>query len=174
MKTILRSLLAIAAVAVFSVATPDQVSAQDYSAGYNYGLGFSSGGRNVRGVHTFRGARRGISGRRIAAFPYAVGIGGGLLERSEDLPYFAKFPPVYYSGKVKRPYGISPYAAPPGIVPTEMQNAPVAEKITNPYYSDPVNPEAKPEAETKTVGSQVDDKSAQWSANPYTGWQVNK
>ncbi len=28
-------------------------------------------------------------------------------------PYFALFPPVYYSSPVKRPYGLSPYAWPP-------------------------------------------------------------
>ncbi|HMP78911.1 MAG TPA: hypothetical protein PKD54_05625, partial [Pirellulaceae bacterium] len=54
----------------------------------------------------------------------------------EDLPYFAKFPPVHYSGIVPRPYGISPYAAPPGIMPVEMMvPAPTAPAvIKNPFY----------------------------------------
>ncbi|HWA98033.1 MAG TPA: hypothetical protein VG713_06050 [Pirellulales bacterium] len=30
----------------------------------------------------------------------------------ERLPYFAQFPPVYYSYAVPRPYGFSPYAYP--------------------------------------------------------------
>lgn len=180
MKTLVRTTLALAAVALFSMTASD-ANAQQYGTGYSYGLGFSQGttfyspGRtgllgNGRGF-VRRGARRG------GVVPFGFGIGGGLLERSEDLPYFAKFPPVYYNGIVKRPYGISPFATPPGIVPTEMQVAPkvVAERVVNPYFED-----ASPKVEVKTEATQpqevpaANDKSAKWTANPYSEWQVSK
>ena len=53
-------------------------------------------------------------------------------------PYFAEFPPVYYSHPVHRPYGLSPYAWPPiyhGPVTRQKRRAsPVT--IQNPYASD--------------------------------------
>lgn len=66
--------------------------------------------------------------------PFFVG-NFGYVRPSEELPYFSKFPPVYYSHIVPRPYGVSPYAAPPGIVPTEYMVQPLAqpEVIRNPY-----------------------------------------
>jgi hypothetical protein len=33
----------------------------------------------------------------------------------QSIPYFALYPPVYYSHPVARPYGFSPFAYPPGI-----------------------------------------------------------
>lgn len=66
--------------------------------------------------------------------PFFVG-NFGYVRPSEEIPYFAKFPPVYYSHIVPRPYGVSPYAAPPGIVPTEYMVQPMTqpEVIRNPY-----------------------------------------
>jgi len=78
-------ILAIAAVAMVFTTSTD-ASAQSYSNGYAFGTGIGQ---------SFRG-----------------GFGGG--SRFTAPPYFAQFPPVYYNGIVRRPYGISPYAAPPG------------------------------------------------------------
>ena len=33
----------------------------------------------------------------------------------DSIPYFALYPPVYYSHPVPRPYGFSPFAYPPGV-----------------------------------------------------------
>lgn len=42
-------------------------------------------------------------------------------------PYFATHPPVYYGTRYSRPYGISPYAAPPVVnVPTGYEAGPAA------------------------------------------------
>ncbi len=82
-----------------------------YEQGYGFGLGYNFG------------------------FPT---IGRCYYQR-EDLPYFAKFPPVYYSHIVRRPYGVSPYAAPPGILPVEMSAHRVAREpltIVNPFYEE--------------------------------------
>jgi len=75
---------------------------------------------------------------------YDFGIGWGYAQPAirfttprEDLPYFAKFPPVYYGDMVRRPYGYSPYALPPGIEPVEQR---VIEKsmgprtVMNPFF----------------------------------------
>ncbi len=64
--------------------------------------------------------------------------------RPTNLPYFAEFPPVYYSQEiVRRPYGVSPYAAPPGIVPAEYElrfASKPALHIVNPYGQPGVHP----------------------------------
>jgi hypothetical protein len=54
----------------------------------------------------------------------------------ERPPYFALFPPVYYSDQIiYRPMGISPFAAPPGVIPAEMTVVPAEPvTITNPYF----------------------------------------
>ena len=72
------------------------------------------------------------------------GIGGTFRGGFDEPPYFAKFPPVYYSHPVARPYGISPYAVPPGIVPVEMTIAPKPKKVVNPFF--PKAPEQEPKA----------------------------
>jgi hypothetical protein len=63
----------------------------------------------------------------IAYGPYnGIGYGYGLyggwwpdLSLQDDQPYFALYPPVYYSHPVPRPYGFSPYAYPPGTMTPE-------------------------------------------------------
>lgn len=75
---------------------------------------------------------------------YGFGIGLGYSQgyfqamrgQRGRIPHFALYPPVYYGQKVARPYGYSPFAVPPGIVPVETQFvAPVELKeIVNPFY----------------------------------------
>ncbi|HIQ20001.1 MAG TPA: hypothetical protein EYH34_02015 [Planctomycetes bacterium] len=48
------------------------------------------------------------------------------------IPYYAQFPPVYYSYPIPRPYGWSPYAYPPGTrTPAGPEPRPVT--MRNPY-----------------------------------------
>ncbi len=161
------SKLAIAIAAVVLSLPSSDASAQDFRSGYNFGTGVSQSFYvpGLRGLNNFNGRRGGVYRNFGLGF-----IGGGVLERSENLPYFAKFPPVYYSGIVKRPYGISPYAVPPGITPTEMQAAPVvAEKVVNPYFEQEVSVE-EPVVEEK-VDEPASNKTT-WLANPYLEWHV--
>jgi hypothetical protein len=53
---------------------------------------------------------------------------------ADRVPYYAAFPPVYYSYPVPRTYGYSPFAYPPGVMTPEVE---VAQPLTinNPYYS---------------------------------------
>jgi hypothetical protein len=175
MKSIVRAALAVAVVAAFSMAAPSEAEAQttfngSYNTGYNAGLGFFNASRFAQFGQQLPNRR--IRHRGGFFSPFGFGFGGGLQERAEDLPYFAKFPPVYYSGKVKRPYGISPYAAPPGIVPVEMNTpVPVARKVTNPYFNDEM--EEVQEVEKITVGAELNNKTT-WKANPYLGMNASK
>ena len=112
--------MAVAMVAVFSATSTSE--AQQFSSGYRFGAGlnFSNNFRNDR-------VRSGLFFRNFGFVPGTP--------RLEEPPYFAKFPPVHYSKIVRRPYGISPYAAPPGVVPVEMTVAPPApKKVLNPYF----------------------------------------
>ena len=77
-------------------------------------------------------------------FPY--GLYGS---RVNDVPYFAMFPPVYYSAPVPRTYGWSPFAYPPGTMTPELE-APVPEEIINPYV-----PQNKDQKETKPTAHGV-------------------
>ena len=55
------------------------------------------------------------------------------------IPYYALFPPVYYSYPVARPYGYSPFAYPPGTVtPEAPQKAVAPVEYINPLVPQPV------------------------------------
>ncbi len=175
MKSLLHAALAIVAIATFSMTTASEASAQNittsYNAGYGAGLGFNFANSNPTFTRSAprRFSRHNGCGRSGFGIPF--NYGGGLQERREDLPYFSKFPPVYYSGKVKRPYGVSPYAAPPGIIPVEMNAVPVAQKVMNPFFNESM--EAEQEVKKITVGTELKDKSTR-VPNPYIDTQVNK
>ena len=81
-------------------------------------------------------AAYGQSGYGLGFFDY--GWGYGINYRQP--PYYAMFPPVYYSYPVARPYGYSPFAYPPGTVTPEIKPTAAAEYI-NPYVQpSPVEP----------------------------------
>ena len=61
---------------------------------------------------------------------------------AQNVPYYAAFPPVYYSVPVARTYGYSPFAYPPGTMTPEI--APplaAAKEIVNPYVTSPAETE---------------------------------
>lgn len=108
---------------------------------------------------------------------YDFGIGWGWAQQSlrlstprEDLPYFAKFPPVYYGDMIRRPYGFSPYALPPGIEPVEqriLQETMGPRTILNPFCEPgrvhpaaPITPAAPPAAEVVPALPSLDDDVA--------------
>jgi hypothetical protein len=68
------------------------------------------------------------------------GWGYGYLYQNLDfkIPYFAAFPPVYYSHPVARPYGYSPFAYPPGTeTPHVVVEPPCPATIINPHVETP-------------------------------------
>lgn len=119
-----------------------------YNNGYGFGLGFGLGnGFPYPGMD----CNPGMGGNGY--FPFR---GFGPSPRVDEPPYFAKFPPVYYSDIVRRPYGVSPYAAPPGIVPVEMQPMAAPVRIVNPHFKieeSPVAPEADLPPEDPSVAT---------------------
>jgi hypothetical protein len=63
--------------------------------------------------------------------PGAYGLGfynysGNYYGNNYRIPYYALFPPVYYSYPVARPYGYSPFAYPPGTITPEAPQKAVA------------------------------------------------
>ena len=133
--------LAVALVAIAIVAAPE-ANAQNFHNGFQFGSGIHASG----GSFGFRSGR-------------------------VRPPYFAEFPPVYYNGIVRRPYGISPYAAPAGVVPVELNYRPenIAEPIvvSNPHFSSSISkPVSAEEKQSETTDSQTDNKSAKIT-NPF-------
>ncbi len=128
-------ILAIAAVAMVFTTSTD-ASAQSYNNGYAFGTGVGQ---------AFCG---GFGGSRFAA-----------------PPYFAQHPPVYYSGIVRRPYGISPYAAPPGIRPVEMSvpvEAPQPLSVKNPFVDQAhrvSTPKSEPAIKKKAKQIKIQNKT---------------
>lgn len=135
-------ILAIAIVAMVFTTTTD-ASAQSYFGGYGFGTGVGQ---------SFQGS---FGGSRFTA-----------------PPYFAQFPPVYYNGIVRRPYGISPYAAPAGIAPVELsipQEAIPPMTIRNPFVQQ-AHPVATPHKKpVRTKKAEVNNMHNQttWVKNPF-------
>lgn len=139
MKTTTR-LIAIAAVAAIAAALAPQ-SAEAQLEGYQFGVG----------INYADGQR--CDGRRLLGLPIAP------TPRIDQPPFFALYPPVYYDSTiVARPYGVSPFAPPPGIVPVEM-SAPQAQVQKNPYY---VEPEQKAKNQ-----NEANDNDTAWIQNPW-------
>jgi len=169
-------IIALAAVAVTAWTSSDSM-AQDVNQGYGFGVGLGYGsqfsGNRIQfgnGTHFGRYNGRFRGNRRNQGFVgpgYGFGGAFDLIDRVPAPPYFAQFPPVYYNGIVSRPYGVSPYAAPPGILPVEM-GVPVAppQAIHNPYYDQEVAPVSdKPASDNKTENT-TDNKTTH-IVNPY-------
>lgn len=148
MKRLLAVAVAFAAVTMF---TQSEANAQhiqnNLRSGYGFGVGINSNFINP-GFNSF-GIQRGCCNSGF----------------NEDLPYFAKFPPVYYSNIVARPVGISPFAAPAGIRPVELDFAP-AKHVTkkNPFYDGKAQPVKSVPGTLKTL-----KQKTTWVPNPYGG-----
>ncbi len=84
---------------------------------------------------------------------------------SQNVPYFAAYPPVYYSAPVPRTYGYSPFAYPPGTRTPEIVSKPAPVEIINPHFKASA-PIAKPKGDQVT---RVDARPAPLEIlNPYT------
>ena len=70
--------------------------------------------------------------------------GGGAYQRP---PYYALYPPVYYSHPVARPYGYSPFAYPPGVMTPEVPQSQIEASpvIYNPYVRPKSEPKPSPD-----------------------------
>jgi hypothetical protein len=66
------------------------------------------------------------------------------------VPYFAMYPPVYYSYPVARPYGYSPFAYPPGTMTPAAAPKVAAVEYQNPF-TEPVTTPASPTENKQTA-----------------------
>lgn len=103
-------------------------------------------------------------------FGFYQPYGAQFTSRIPTPPYFSVVPPVYYGGRYARPYGMSPFAAPPmaerpagyrGRLRSQFEDGPHAtpEPISNPYIcksSAPPTPVTKGEVRFNPF---VDDAS---------------
>ncbi|WP_231602664.1 hypothetical protein [Neorhodopirellula pilleata] len=97
-------------------------------------------------------------------------------------PYFSVNPPVYYGTRHYRPYGISPFAAPPQVTaPAGYHGQPGASGVRSRHYSGPVgNPficrsDSVPSASTssdETVSNASNGGQTQQVANAFTPGKV--
>jgi hypothetical protein len=79
---------------------------------------------------------------------YNYGSGYGINYRQP--PYYALFPPVYYSYPVPRPYGYSPFAYPPGTITPDVKPNLGAAEYLNPYVP---SPSSSSSATDRTAGT---------------------
>ena len=74
------------------------------------------------------------------------GVGLGFYNYSNGFnarpPYYAIFPPVYYSYPVARPYGFSPFAYPPGVMTPDVKPNIGPLEIKNPYVPERQAPQS--------------------------------
>lgn len=134
----MKHFFAVAAITMGTFLFATQSQAQDgarvtYDNAYQGGVGFGYGFQE--------------------RFP-VCGIQALVHPRIEQPPHFALFPPVYYNSTiVRRPMGISPFAAPPGIMPAEMR-VPQAERVVNPFFKRSPN-----EAPSETASAKKDPET---------------
>lgn len=69
----------------------------------------------------------------LGGYGYGCGIGWLYQSLQYNVPYYAAFPPVYYSYPVPRTYGYSPFAYPPGVMTPEVVGEVQPLEIVNPY-----------------------------------------
>lgn len=69
----------------------------------------------------------------------------------DNIPYFALYPPVYYSLPVARTYGYSPFAYPPGTMTPELVASP--QIIDNPHVEEKPAPKKPKPASNKSASA---------------------
>ena len=128
-------------------------------------LGFSLAGAGE--VHAQCNAP-GLLGSYGYGYGYGFGFDVGRLYGvlAQNVPYYAAFPPVYYSAPVPRTYGYSPFAYPPGTATPEIAAPTVAAKeILNPYV--PASTTAEKEEVVDKVTRSDSTPQPLAIANPY-------
>ena len=89
---------------------------------------------------------------------------------ADNVPYYAAFPPVYYSAPVPRTYGYSPFAYPPGYSTPDLVAQAEPVEIMNPHFKASTESAAKPQEDQVTVTT---NKNAPLMVlNPYVTTRV--
>jgi hypothetical protein len=109
-------------------------------------LGLGASTASAQNGNVGLGAFGGGGGYGFGYFNY----GSGINNAGDHIPFYALYPPVYYSFPVARPYGYSPFAYPPGVATPDIP--PAAAQYRNPFV--PQNPDAKPTSD-RTAGPRM-------------------
>lgn len=88
---------------------------------------------------------------------------------ADNVPYYAAFPPVYYSVPVPRTYGYSPFAYPPGVMTPEVVDQVSPVEIINPHVEPTSN--ATDEADDQLTRTE-NTPAPLLVMNPYVSTQV--
>ncbi len=98
----------------------------------------------VLGVLVAAGASASSAKAQIGFGPGAYGLGYFNYGYNQPrIPYYALYPPVYYSYPVARPYGFSPFAYPPGVMTPDAPPQSAAVEYRNPYVPSKAKPADK-------------------------------
>jgi len=153
----MKRILAIAfAVVAVTIMTDSSANAQINTPGFGFGVGLNQA----------------LGANRVGAATSSRNRGFGFLgpfnsvRRFEQPPHFARFPPVYYSHIVRRPYGISPYAAPAGIAPVEL-SIPAPKTVKNEFFNSKIAPVSEKQEVKKPMDDAGNKTTTTWSANPF-------
>ncbi len=104
----------------------------------------------VAGSASQASAQFGAGGYGLGFYNY----GGNYYGNNYRVPYYAMFPPVYYSYPVPRTYGYSPFAYPPGTITPDAPPKTAAVEYTNPYIDQPGStPSTKTATPDKTASA---------------------
>ena len=76
---------------------------------------------------------------------------------ANNVPYYAAFPPVYYSAPVPRTYGYSPFAYPPGVMTPEIVQSSEPVEIINPHFKASTATASDEEVEDKITATPTTD-----------------
>ena len=109
---------------------------------------------------------------------YGYGYGGcGIFDMgrlygvlADNVPYYAAFPPVYYSAPVPRTYGYSPFAYPPGYATPDLVAESSPLEIINPHFKTSTESVGKAAEDQVTVTS--DQTAPLLVLNPYVTTRV--
>jgi hypothetical protein len=108
-------------------------------------------------------AQCGVAGGYGFGYGYDVGRLYSVL--ADKVPYYAAFPPVYYSAPVPRTYGYSPFAYPPGTMTPELAAPVEPQEIINPH----VEATSAEEPQAGRVTQAEHSTRALVITNPYVG-----
>jgi hypothetical protein len=98
--------------------------------------------------------------------PYGAAYGNSL----RTPPYFALNPPVYYGARYARPYGLSPFAAPPMLGTPDSYRGSLRHDFLEPVEATPgpaCNPYIHCRAKSATNGSVASVKKGEIQVNPF-------
>ncbi|MGC4002447.1 MAG: hypothetical protein QM811_04615 [Pirellulales bacterium] len=85
--------------------------------------------------------------------------------RADLPPFYAMYPPVYYSQPVARTYGYSPFAYPPGTMTPEIVQE-IPQTIVNPHVKESSAPKVNNTTADRTVMAPTPDR-VQTTLNPF-------